>query len=74
MRLKVHISSQNLPEYKKLSQIKLIPNNIKNLQLHAYSIRIPENETITAEVSEDFKKNLKFLGLKLPKKKYDIFV
>ena len=69
----VYISSQNLPDHKKLSQVKWIPNNIKNLQLHAYSIRIPENETITAEVSEDFKQNLKFLGLKLPKKIHDIF-
>jgi len=70
----VYTSSQNLPEHKKLSQIKWEPNNIKNLQLHAYSIRIPENETITAEVSEDFKQNLKFLGLKLPKKLHDIFI
>ncbi len=70
----IYTSSQNLPEHKKLSQIKWIPNNIKNLQLHAYSIRIPESETITAEVSEDFKKNLKFLGLKLPKKLQDIFI
>ena len=70
----VYMSSQNLPEHKKLSQIKWIPNNIKNLQLHAYSIRIPESETITAEVSEDFKQNLKFLGLKLPKKLHDIFI
>ena len=68
------MSSQNLPEHKKISQIKWIPNNIKNLQLHAYSIRIPEIETITAEVSEDFKQNLKFLGLKLPKKLHDIFI
>ena len=51
--------SQNLPEHKKLSQIKWIPNNINNLQLHAYSIRIPESENITAEVSVDFKQNLK---------------
>ena len=70
----VYMSSQNLPEHKKLSQIKWIPNNIKNLQLHAYSIRIPESEAITAEVSEDFKQNLKFLGLKLPKKLHDIFI
>ena len=70
----VFTSSHNLPEHKKLSQIKWIPNNIKNLQLHAYSIRIPESETIIAEVSVDFKQNLKFLGLKLPKKLHDIFI
>ena len=70
----VYMPSQNLPEHKKLSQIKWMPNNIKNLQLHAYSIRIPESETITAEVSENFKQNLKFLGLKLPKKLHDIFI
>ena len=70
----VYMSSQNLPEHKKLSQIKWIPNNIKNLQLHAYSITIPQSETITAEVSEDFKQNLKFLGLKLPSKLHDIFI
>ncbi len=63
----VYKSSHNLPKHKKLSQIKWIPNNIKNLQLHAYSITIPQSETITAKVSEDFKQNLKFLGLKLPK-------
>ena len=68
------MSSQNLPEHKKLSQIKWIPNNIKSLQLHAYSISITRSETITAEVSEDFKQNLKFLGLKLPKKLHDIFI
>ncbi len=70
----VYMSSQHLPEHKKLSQIKWIPNNIKNLQLHAYSIRISKNETITAEVSEDFKQNLKFLGLKLPKNLHKIFI
>ena len=70
----VYMSSQNLPEHKKLSQIKWIPNNIKNLQLHAYSIRIPNNEIITAKVSEDFKQNLKFLGLKLPKNLHEIFI
>ena len=70
----VYMSSQNLPEHKKLSQVKWTPNNIKNLQLHAYSIKIAENETITAEVSEDFKQNLKFLGLKLPRKLNDIFI
>jgi len=70
----VYISSQNLPEHKKLSQIKWMPNNIKNLQLHAYSIRMPNSETIIADVSEDFKQNLKFLGLKLPKKLHDIFI
>ncbi len=70
----VYMSSQNLPEHKKLSQIKWRPNDIKNLQLHAYAIRMPDDEIITAEVSEDFKQNLKFLGLKLPKKLHDIFI
>ena len=68
------MSSQNLPEHDKLAQIKWILNNIKNLQLHAYSIRIPQSETITAEVPKDFKQNLKFLGLKLPKNLHDIFI
>ncbi len=70
----VYMSFHNFPEHKKLSQIKWKPNNIKNLQLHAYSIRIPENKTIIAEVPEDFKQNLKFLGLKLPEKLHDIFI
>ncbi len=70
----VYLSSKKLSGHKKISQIKWEPNNIKNLQLHAYSIRIHENEIITAEVSEDFKQNLKFLGLKLPKKLHDIFI
>ena len=69
----VYMSFQNMPTHNKLSQIKWRPKDIKNLQLHAYSIRMPANEVITAEVSEDFKHNLKFLGLKLPKKLHDIF-
>ena len=70
----VYFSSKKLPGHKKISKIKWEPNNIKNLQLHAYSIKIPESEIITAEVSEDFKQNLKFLGLKLPKKLHNIFI
>ena len=86
-QLRVHLEYINAPivgdvkyrglseiRYKKISHIKWEPNNIKNLQLHAYSIRIPESETITAEVSEDFKQNLKFLGLKLPKILHSIFI
>ena len=38
------------------------------------TIKIPNSKTITAEVSEDFKQNLKFLGLKLPKNLHDIFI
>ena len=69
-----YMPSQNLPKHKKHSQIKWRPKDIKNLQLHAYSIRMPANEIITAEVSEDFKQNLKFLGLKLPKTLHEIFI
>ncbi len=46
----------------------------KNLQLHAYSIRMPSNEVIEAEISKDFKKNLKILGLSLPENVSKIFV
>ncbi len=70
----VYISSQNLPEHKKISQIKWRPNDLKNLQLHAYSIRMPTNEIVEAEIPRDFRQNLKFLGLKLPKNIHNIFI
>ena len=41
-----------------ISQIKWCHEGIKNLQLHAYSLRMPSNELIEAKISDDFKKNL----------------
>ena len=72
--MNVYSKDHKLLEHESISQIKWSHEGIKNLQLHAYSIRIPDSETITAEVSEDFKQNLKFLGLKLPKKLHHIFI
>ena len=70
----IYKSSQNLLLHRKLSIIKCRPNNLNNLQLHSYSIKMPDNDIITAKVPEDFKQNLKFLGLKLPKKLHNIFI
>ncbi len=72
--LKVHSSDHKLLDHESISQIKWSHEGIKNLQLHAYSIRMPSNDLIEAEVSEDFKKNLKFLGLQLPKNIDKIFM
>ncbi len=72
--LKVYPSDHSLLEHESISQIKWSHEGIKNLQLHAYSIRMPSNDLIEAEVSEDFKKNLKFLGLQLPKNIDKIFM
>ena len=72
--LKVYPLDHRLLEHESISQIKWSHDGIKNLQLHAYSIRMPSNDLIEAEVSEDFKKNLKFLGLQLPKNIDKIFM
>ena len=66
-------SDHRLLEHESISQIKWRHEGIKNLQLHAYSIRMPLNDVIEAEDSEDFKNNLKFLGLQLPKNIDKIF-
>ena len=71
--LKVYPLDHNLLENESISQIKWGDEGIKNLQLHAYSIRMPSNDVLEAEISEDFKKNLKFLGLQLPKNINKIF-
>ena len=72
--LGVYSSENDLPGHESISQIKWNDEDIKNLQLHAYSIRMPSNEVIEAELSENFKKNLKFLGLTLPKNINNIFI
>ncbi len=71
--LNVYPTAHRLLEHDSISQIKWGHEGIKNLQLHAYSIRMPSNNVIEAEVSEDFKKNLKFLGLQLPRNINKIF-
>ena len=57
----------NSQEHVGVSQIKWGHKSIKSLQLHAYSISIPSYELIKAKVSDNFKKNLNFLGLMIPK-------
>jgi len=59
--------------YENVSELRLNLHNIKNLQLHAYSIRMPSNEIIVADINENFKKNLKLLGLNIPKNINNIF-
>ncbi len=71
--LNVFPSDHRLLEHESISQIKWSHKGIKNLQLHAFSIRMPSNDVIEAEISEDFKKNLKFLGLQLPKNLNKVF-
>ncbi len=66
-------SDYNLMEHENLFQIKWRHEDIKSLQLHAYSIRMPSNELIEAEVSDNFKKNLNFLGLTIPKNINKVF-
>ena len=56
-----------------INQIKWKPNNKNNLQLHAFSLMLPNRELIEAELTEEFKQNLKFLGLTLPKNLSNIF-
>ena len=65
--------SEKLNDHDSITQIKWNSEDINNLQLHAYSIHMPDKETIEAELNEDFKNNLKFLGLSLPNNINNIF-
>ena len=69
----VFSSPVNLPGHKNVSNIKWKPENIKNLQLHAFSITLPSGETIEAPLTDEFKRNLDFLGLNLPSNINNIF-
>jgi len=69
----VFSSPMNLPGHKNVSSIKWKPDNIKNLQLHAFSITLPSGETIEAPLTDEFKRNLDFLGLTLPSNLNHIF-
>jgi len=69
----VFSSPVNLPGHKNVSNIKWKPDNIKNLQLHAFSITLPSGETIEAPLTDEFKRNLDFLGLNLPSNINHIF-
>lgn len=69
----VFSSAVNLPGHKNVSNIKWKPDKIKNLQLHAFSITLPSGETIKAPLTDEFKRNLDFLGLNLPSNINHIF-
>jgi 23S rRNA pseudouridine955/2504/2580 synthase len=69
----VFSSAVNLPGHKNVSNIKWKPDNIKKLQLHAFSITLPSGETIEAPLTDEFKRNLDFLGLNLPSNINHIF-
>ena len=69
----VFSSAVNLPGHKNVSNIKWKPDNIRNLQLHAFSITLPSGETIEAPLTDEFKRNLDFLGLNLPSNINHIF-
>ena len=70
----IYSSDCSLLEHESISQIKQSKEIIKNLQLHAYCIRMPSYELIEAEISDNFKKNLDFLGLIVPKNIHKIFI
>ena len=69
----VFSSAVSLPGHKNVSNIKWKPDNIKNLQLHAFSITLPSGEIIEAPLTDEFKRNLDFLGLNLPSNINNIF-
>jgi len=69
----VFSSPMNLPGHKNISNIIWKPENIKNLQLHAFSITLPTGETIEAPLTDEFKRNLDFLGLNIPSNINNIF-
>ena len=66
-------SSTDLAGHDSITQIKWKSSNKNNLQLHAFSLRLPNNDLIVAELPEEFKQNLKFLGLILPKNINNLF-
>jgi len=66
-------SVTDLSSHDSITQIKWKSNEKKNLQLHAFSLKLPSEELIEAELPEEFKQNLKFLGLTLPKNLNNIF-
>ena len=70
----LYSSDNSLPEHECISKIKWNHESITNLQLHAYCIRMPSYELIEAEISDNFKKNLDFLGLIVPKNIHKIFI
>ena len=59
-------SNEELSSHDSINQIKWSTNNKINLQLHALSLRLPNKEFIEAKLPEQFKQNIKFLGLTLP--------
>ena len=59
-------SNEELSSHDSINQIKWGSNNKNNLQLHAFSLRLPNKELIEAKLPEQFIQNIKFLGLALP--------
>ena len=70
----IHFSDSELKDHDSISQIKWSSEKNNNLQLHAYSLRLPNNELIEAELNDEFKNNINFLGLLLPKDISKIFL
>ena len=70
----IYTSDSDLNDHDSISQIKWDSEKNNNLQLHAYSLQLPNNELIEAELNEEFKNNIKFLGLLLPKDVSKIFL
>ena len=66
-------SFTDLSSHDSITQIKWKSNEKQNLQLHALCLRLPNEELIEAELPEQFKQNLKFLGLTLPKNIDNLF-
>ena len=70
----IYTSDSDLNDHDSISQIKWSSEKNNNLQLHAYSLQLPNNELIEAELNKEFKNNIKFLGLLLPKNVSKIFL
>ena len=61
-------------KHESINKIKWNPNDQNNLQLHALSLMLPSNELIEAKLPQQFKQNMKFIGLTLPKNVNRLFV
>lgn len=67
-------SNSFIMKHESINKIKWNPNDQNNLQLHALSLMLPSNELIEAKLPQQFKQNMKFIGLTLPKNVNRLFV
>jgi 23S rRNA pseudouridine955/2504/2580 synthase len=67
-------SNSSILKHESINKIKWNPIDQNNLQLHALSLMLPSNELIEAKLPEQFKQNMKFIGLTLPKNVNKLFL